>query len=265
MKKFENKVVWITGASSGIGEATAYKFAEEGAMLILSARREEELIRVKNNIHSAEDNVQILPIDLEKLDEIEAKAMEAKSFFGKIDIVFNNAGISQRSATNETSLEVYQKLMNLNFFGVIALTKAVLPMMKQQKAGHVVVTSSVAGKVATPLRSGYCASKHALHGFFDSLRSEVYDDNINVTIICPGYVNTNISYNAVSADGSKYGKLDKNQENGLTVEACADKIVNAIFRKKEEVYIGGKEIYAIYLKRFFPKIFSKIVRKQAPK
>ena len=265
MKKFENKVVWITGASSGIGEASAYQFAKEGAKLILSARCEDELLRVKKNTGLEDVQVFILPIDVEKIDEIPEKAKQAIEHFGRIDVLFNNAGISQRGSVLETDMAVYQKIFNLNFFGVIALTKAVLPFMQQQKSGTIAVTSSISGKLATPMRSGYCASKHALHGFFDALRSEVYQDNIKVTLICPGYIRTNISYNAVAADGSKFDKMDSNQANGMSPEECAKRIVEAIFAEKQEVYMGGKEVLGVYLKRFFPRILSKIVRGQMPK
>lgn len=265
MKKFENKVVWITGASSGIGEATAYQFAKEGAKLILSARREDELLRVKQNTGLPSHQVFILPIDIENIEKISEKAKQAIQHFGKIDVLFNNAGISQRGSVLDTDISVYQKIFNLNFFGVIALTKAVLPFMKQQKSGQIAVTSSVSGKLATPMRSGYCASKHALHGFFDALRSEIYQDNISVTLICPGYIHTNISYNAVAADGSKFGKMDENQANGMSPEECASRIVEAIYKKRDEVYMGGKEVLGVYLKRFFPRILSKLLRGQMPR
>jgi short-subunit dehydrogenase len=265
MKKFQNKVVWITGASSGIGEATAYAFAKEGANLILSARREAELLRVKNATGLPENQVCILPMDIEKLDEIEQKTQQAVRYFGRIDVLFNNAGISQRSSVLETHMSVYQRMMTLNFFGVVALTKAVLPIMQAQKSGHIAVTSSISGKLATPMRSGYCASKHALHGFFDALRSEVYTDNINITLVCPGYIRTNISFNAVAADGSKFGKMDENQAKGMPADECASLILEAIYKNKQEVYMGGKEVLGVYLKRFFPKLLSKIVRGQTPK
>lgn len=265
MKRFENKVVWITGASSGIGEATAYAFAKEGAKLILSARREEELLRVKKATGLPDADVFVLPIDVEKSEEIEPKAQQAIKYFGRIDVLFNNAGISQRSSVEETEMAVYQKIMNLNFFGVVALTKAVLPTMRKQKSGHIAVTSSLSGKLSTPMRSGYCASKHALHGFFDALRAEVYDENIGVSLICPGYIRTNISLNAVAADGSKFGKMDENQANGMSADECASRILDAIHKNKDEVYMGGKEVLGVYLKRFFPKLLAKIVRGQMPK
>jgi short-subunit dehydrogenase len=265
MKRFENKVVWITGASSGIGEAVAYQFAKEGAKLILSARRESELLKVKQNTQLPDNQVFILPIDIEKVEEIPVQTQKAIAAFGQIDVLVNNAGISQRGAVNDTDLEVYQRIMNLNFFGVIALTKAILPHFLERKTGHFAVTSSVTGKIGTPMRSGYAASKHALHGFFDSLRSEVFKDNIKVTLICPGYIRTNISYNALNADGSKHDRMDGNQEAGMSPEECARRIVNGIYNQKEEIYMGGKEVLGVYIKRFFPKLLSRIMRNQLPK
>ncbi|PLK46205.1 SDR family oxidoreductase [Emticicia sp. TH156] len=265
MKRFSNKVVWITGASSGIGEATAYEFAKEGARLVLSARRLDELLRVKQNTGLPYADVLVLPIDVERQDEFPEKVQAVIRHFGRIDVLFNNAGISQRSSVAESSMEVYRKIMDINFFGVVALTKAVLPVMVEQKSGHIAVTSSISGKLGTPMRSGYCATKHALHGFFDSLRAEVWKEKINVTIICPGYIHTDISINAIAGDGGKHGKMDKNQETGISPEACASEIVNAIAKGKEEVYIGRKEVMGVYLKRFFPGILSKIVRNQMPK
>lgn len=265
MKRFDNKVVWITGASSGIGEALAYQFAAEGAKLILSARRESELQKVKTNTQLPENQVFILPIDIEKIDELPIKTQEAIAHFGYIDVLVNNAGISQRGMVNETDLSVYQRIMNLNFFGVIALTKAILPHFLARKTGYIAVTSSVTGKIGTPMRSGYAASKHALHGFFDSLRAEVWRENVTVTLICPGYIRTNISYNALNADGSKHDRMDGNQEAGMSPEECARRIANGIYNKKEEIYMGGKEVLGVYIKRFFPKLLSRIMRNQLPK
>lgn len=265
MKRFENKVVWITGASSGIGEALAYEFAKEGAKLILSARRESELLRVKQSTKLPDNQVFILPLDVEKIEEIATKTAEAINHFGRIDYLMNNAGISQRSSVIDSDFSVYKKIFDINFFGVIALTKAVLPYMIAQKSGHIAVTSSIMGKLGTPFRSGYAATKHALHGFFDSLRAEVFKENINITLICPGYIRTNVSVNAITSDGSKYGKMDTNQQNGMSPEDCARRIVNAVYNKREEIYMGGKEILGIYLKRFFPRILARIIRNQVPK
>lgn len=261
-----SKVIWITGASAGIGEATALEFAKDAtAKLVLSARRVEELERVKEKINLPKQNVLILPMDVTKIELLEEKVQQVISTFGRIDVLFNNAGISQRGSVAESKFENYCKIMEINFFGVVALTQAVLPIMIAQKSGNIAVTSSISGKLGTPMRSGYCASKHALHGFFDSLRAEVHKDNIHVTLICPGYIRTDISKNAIAADGTSHGKMDDNQLKGLSAEKCAKKIIEAVERNKEEIYIGGKEVLGIYLKRFFPKILARIVRNQAPK
>ena len=265
MSDLKNKVVWITGASSGIGEATAYQMAKEGARLVLSARRKEELERVKEQCKLPDNDILVLPLDVEDFTSFKQNTLTVLAKFGQIDVLFNNAGISQRGSVLESDVSVYTKIMNINFLGVVALTKEVLPQMVKQNAGHIVVTSSISGKLGSPKRAGYCASKHALHGFFDSLRSEVYDHNIKVTMICPGYIHTPISINAIGVDGNKHGKMDENQANGLPVEVCASKIVGAIKANKSEIYIGGKEVFGVYLKRFFPKILEKIVRNQAPK
>lgn len=265
MSSFTSKVIWITGASSGIGEALANELAKKGARLILSARRKEELERVKGNCNAAvQPNIRILPLDLSQPSTLKLSTEAAVQLFGHVDILINNGGISQRSLAKETSLEVDRAIMEVDYFGTIALTKYLLPHFLKRKSGHYVVTSSVMGKIGTPYRSGYSAAKHALHGFFDSLRAEVWKDNIFVTLVCPGWIRTNITLNAMIGDGSKLNAMDKTTDKGLSPAQCAKKIIEAIQKKKEEVYIGGaKEIFGVYTKRFFPKLFSKIVRKVA--
>ena len=262
MSTFKNKIVWITGASSGIGEALAKAFAAEGAKLILSARRIDELQRVKAELNLSEENCLILPLDLANTSNIDDLTQRVISKFQRIDILLNNGGISQRSLTKETSLDIDRKIMEVNYFGTVALTKSVLPVMLKQKSGHIVVTSSIAGKFGFYLRSAYSASKHALHGFFESLRMEIFNDNVKVLIVCPGKINTNISVNAITADGGKHNKIDDSTADGVTAESCATQILNGIRNNKEEIYIGGKELRAIWVKRFFPTLFSKIIRKQ---
>jgi dehydrogenase/reductase SDR family protein 7B len=179
---------------------------------------------------------------------------------GTIDILVNNAGISQRSLVKDTPIEIDQKLMNINFFGAVALSKAVLPGMLKQKSGQFVVISSLVGKIESPMRSTYAASKHALHGFFDSLRAETYDDGVQVLMVCPGFIKTDISINAITSDGSKQNKMDENQENGLLPEVVAKRILRAVERGKNEIYIGKREVAAIYLKRWVPGLFARIIR-----
>ncbi|WP_159467175.1 SDR family oxidoreductase [Dyadobacter sp. 3J3] len=265
MDTFQNKVVWITGASSGIGEAIAMAFAKEGAKLVLTARREEELERVKLATGLPDSSVLILPFDVTEFDKAEGAAAEIMAKFQRIDIMVHNAGISQRSYIKDTDLEIYKKLMDVNFYSTVAITKAILPYMIKQQSGHFIVISSVAGKIGTIMRSGYNASKHALQGFYDSLRAESYNDNIKVTTICPGYIRTNVSVNAINEKGEKFGKMDANQEKGIAPEECARQILNAVKKDKKEIYIGGfTEVAAIYLKRFLPNLLFDQVRKNTP-
>jgi short-subunit dehydrogenase len=265
MQSFENKVVWITGASAGIGEALSLAFAREGAKLVLTARREEELIRVKRSTGLPESSVLILPFDVTEFDKADEAVAQIIAQFGQIDMMVHNAGVSQRSYIKDTELSVYQKLMDVDFFSTVAITKAVLPHMIRQQSGHFIIISSVAGKIGTIMRSGYNAAKHALQGFYDSLRAEGFEDNIKVTTVCPGYIRTNISLNALNNSGAKFGKMDANQANGIPAEECAARILKAVKRDKKEIYIGQfKEVAAIYMKRFFPSFLFDQVRKNKP-
>lgn len=258
---YENKVVWITGASSGIGEALAYALNKKGSRLILSARRVEELERVKANCQGDSDRIVVLPLDLTESQSIPGKTKLAESFFGSVDILFNNGGISQRALALEADLEAVRNLMEINFFGTIALTKTVVPGMIERGHGHVVVTSSVMGKIGTKYRSAYAASKHALHGWFDCLRHEVQEQGIDVTLVCPGFVKTDITKNAITADGTKYNEMGSAHKNAMTPDQFAEKLLPKVSAGKKEVYIGGKEIATVYLKRFSPRLLDKILRR----
>jgi short-subunit dehydrogenase len=267
VNKVRNKVIWLTGASSGIGEALAYELATRGAKLILSARRKEELARVKGNcISSAQADIRILPLDLSQAETLKLSTEAAIQIFGHVDILVNNGGISQRSFAKDTLIEVDRRIMEVNYFGAVALTKYLLPHFLQRRSGHFVTVSSVTGIFGTPYRSGYAASKHALHGFFDSLRAELYKDvknAIRVTMICPGFIRTPITLSAVTGDGTPLGKMDEAQFKGKPAEWCAQRIADAIESGKEEVYIGGIETLGVRFKRLFPKWFSKYIRNAA--
>lgn len=262
MSHLKGKVVWITGASSGIGEALTYELVKKGARLVISSRRKEELEKVKGNCDSAaQSNIRILPLDLSEPSTLKLSVEAAVQTFGHIDILIHNGGISQRGFATDTNLDVDRKIMEVNYFGSIALTKYLIPYFQKQQGGYFVVISSLTGKFGTPWRSGYAASKHALHGFYDSLRAELWKQNISVTIIAPGFIQTSLSLTALTADGSPLNKMDAAQFKGMPVKRCAKKIIKAIERQKEEVYIGGREVLAVYVKRFFPKLFSRIIRK----
>lgn len=256
---FKDKIIWITGASSGIGEALAHAFEKKGARLILSARREAELIRVQSSLNG---QAKILALDVSDIDSLPEKTDQAIACFGHIDILINNAGISQRGRVEDSSIEVDKRIFDVNFFGNIALTKAILPHLLHRKTGHIVPVSSVTGKLSTPGRSSYAASKHALHGWYDALRAEVVDRNIYVTLVCPGYVKTQVSINALNARGEKHGIMDPNQESGMDAGECAEQILRAISKNRKESYIG-KEKYFVVLRRFFPAIYYRIIEKMA--
>jgi short-subunit dehydrogenase len=258
--RFSNQNVWITGASSGIGEALAVAFAKEGAHVVLSARREDELKRVA--ALCGEQNTTILPLDLSDTSRIDEVTSELIKKIGKIDVLVNNGGISQRALAADTPLELDRKIMEVNFFGQIALTKSVLPGMLKQKSGHIVVISSIAGKFGFWYRTAYSASKHALQGFFEALRLETEQEGIKILIAVPGKIRTNISLHALKSDGSKHAVMDKSQEEGMSAEECAQIILNSMIANKEEVLIGGREIKAVWIKRHFPKLFGRIIRKQ---
>jgi len=258
MRRYKDAVIWITGASSGIGEALAYALNEEGALLILSARRMTELERVKAACVEPA-RVAILPMDLEQHQRMEELSESAWSLFGTIDILINNAGISQRSLIAETDFSVYQQMMEINYLGTVALTKSVLPRFIEAGGGYFVTVTSLMGRFGSPYRSGYCAAKHALHGFFDVLRMEHEKDGIHVSLICPGFVQTNVARNALTADGSPQRTNDDATAKGLTPDVFAAKMIRAMKRKKFEAYIGGGEVKGIYLKRFFPKLLHQVV------
>lgn len=260
MTAIAGKIIWITGASSGIGETLAYELNRQGARLLLSARRTEELERVKSKCPRPEQ-VQLLPLNLAKADALAGKVEEALGLCKQIDIMVHNGGISQRSLARETDLSVDRQLMAVNYFGTIALTKTLLPHFLERNGGHFVVISSLVGKFGSPYRSSYAASKHALHGYFDSLRAEENQNGLQVSIVCPGFIRTQISINALTADGSKLGEMDEAQAKGLSPEDCARAIARAIEGNKDELYVGGKEVGGVYLHRLLPGLFRRFIGK----
>ncbi|MFK7813842.1 MAG: SDR family oxidoreductase [Maribacter sp.] len=257
--RIDNKTVWITGASSGIGEALTYLLDKKNCKLILSSRNESELLRVKSNCQN-KDTIHIVCLDLAAYETMSDITEDVISKYGPIDVLINNAGLSQRSLIAETEFDVFKKLMDVNYLGTVALTKALLPHFITNQNGHYVTVTSLMGKFGSPYRSGYCGAKHALHGFFDVLRMEHEKDGISVTLICPGFVNTNVAKNALTANGSAQNEQDTATQSGMLPEVLAKRMIRAVERNKFEAYIGGKERFATYL-RLFPKLIHKIVLK----
>ena len=263
MSHFNGKVIWITGGSSGIGEGLVRVLAGSGARLILSARRVAELERVRDTWPEADrQHIRILPFDLTDSARLESVTQEAIAAFGHIDIQILNGGIAQRSLAMYTTLAVDRELMEVDYFSCVALSKYLLPHFQERGSGRFVVVSSVMGLIGTPFRSGYAAAKHALHGYFESLRAEMWKKyrGVKVTIICPGWVKTNITMNAVAGDGSRLNSMDRATAHGMDPEVFARKMLRAVARDKFQAMIGGpKETFAAWTMRHFPDLYARMI------
>ena len=256
----DDKVVWVTGASSGIGEALAGRFAERGARVVLSARRVAELERVHQGLAEPERHW-VVPLDLADAAGLAPAVERVLELCGRVDVMVHNGGVSQRALARDTGLAVDRRLMEVDYFAVVALTKALLPSMRARGDGRFVVVSSLVGKIGTPLRSGYSAAKHALHGFFESLRAEEHAAGVRVTMVCPGFIRTEVSHHALTADGTPQGTLDRAQAEGMSAEACARRIVAAVEAGRDEVLVGGPERFAVLAWRLSPAFFRRLVRR----
>lgn len=263
-RSLHGKVVWITGASRGIGAALAEKFAQQGARLLLSAPAGEMtgLEQTRQRCTSPKAH-HLIPFDLTKPEEIAVAFRRALEAAGRIDILVNNAGMTHRSRILETDLEVDRRIMEVNYFGPVALTKLVVPEMIRNGNGQVVAISSVLGLIATPQRSAYIAAKHALNGFFEALRTETAGQNIDVTLVFPGFVNTDISAHALTGDGGIHGKQDPGQANAMSPEELARRVVAGVAAREPRLLVAGKERALVYLGRFSPTLVSQIVRRVA--
>ncbi len=257
---FQGKVVWITGASSGIGEALAYEFARQGAQLVLSARRREALDRVRAACSHPQRHL-VLPLDMSQISQLPQHVDAVLQKFGRIDVLLNNAGISQRSLVKDTALEVDRRIMEVDFFAPVALTKAVLPCMLTAGRGQLVAVASLVGLVATPYRSAYAAAKHAISGFYDSLRAEVHDAGIQVAVIYPGFVRTEVSLSALKGDGSLHGIVDEKIARAMAPEEFARQAVAALARGEERIIIAGREKLVLWLDRISPALLARVIRK----
>jgi short-subunit dehydrogenase len=263
--KLKGKIAWITGASSGIGEALASELFNRGVTVILSARNVSRLNDQKTKFDAIEaGRCFVIPMDVTKADEIHDATENVKNTFNRLDIMVNNAGVSQRALALETELKIDREIFEVNFFGTISVTKDILPWMISTGGGNVVVISSMAGKYGFPMRSAYAASKHALHGYFETLRAELHDKKIKVTMICPGRIKTAISINSLTGNGQRYGIMDKGQLNGIPVDQCARIIVHAITHGRKEVFIGRGELFLLAVKRVCPVLYYWLVNHVNP-
>ena len=262
--QFNKKNIWITGASSGIGKAVALEISREKANLILSGRNEAALKDVAAECKKNGSTTQIIPFDLGNERSVKEAAQKVLSEDIKIDALYQFGGISQRSFANETPIHVDRKIFDVNYFGTITLTKAVLPQMIENGGGHIAVTSSIVGKFGFPYRSSYSASKQALHGFFESLRAENVANNIHVSVIIPGRIKTNISVNAINKDGKNHAQMDNGQDKGMAAEKSAKIICRKLKKYKKEILVGGNELIMVHIRRFVPALYYYMSSKVEP-
>lgn len=260
-QQFTGKVAWVTGASSGIGEALVHEFIRRGATVIASSNDPEGLKRVKEQCGDKSELVFCVPFDLSDTTGIEAIVEQQLKSSGRIDFLLNIGGISQRARIDETPLWLDRKIFEINYFGTIALTKAILPYMIKQKSGYVLATSSISGRFGFPLRSAYSASKQALHGFFETLYLENKKYNIKSSVIIPGRVRTSISVHALNAEGKEHGKLDEGQAKGILPQKAAEIILRGMIRNRREILVGKNELIMLHIRRWCPWLFFRIADK----
>lgn len=262
--KLTEKTIWITGASAGIGKAMALNLSKNNNHLILSGRNVATLEETARQCIMHGSKVQMAVFDLGEPAAIQGAVEKILKETSGIDCLFQVGGISQRSLVKDTPLAIDRKIMEVNFFGTVALTKAILPGMIARGGGHIAVTSSIVGKFGFPYRSAYSASKHALHGYYESLRAELKKENIRVSIIIPGRIQTDISLNAMNETGGAHGKMDDGQANGMAVDIAASRIIKELAAEKKEILVGGKELLMITIRRFLPALYYRISSKINP-
>jgi len=273
-KSLRNKVVLITGASSGIGRQLASDLYKCGSKVILASRSLEllqllrdELIDIGKLDNSSEYfDPEIVSLDLERVETLKDKYNEALAIFGHIDILINNAGLSNRGDCLETEIEVYTRLMTVNYLGVVELTRHVCQQMVERGSGHVVFISSVQGLIPIPYRGAYSGSKHAIQAWAESLRAELSDKGVSVTTVCPGYVNTNLSRNALTGSGDKHGVLDSTTKSGFSVEYVSDRIISGMVNNDQQLVLAPLYVrLAILIRTLLPSLYRFIMNRRALK
>jgi short-subunit dehydrogenase len=259
---FKDKIFWITGASSGIGKELAIQLAKKGAKLILTSSNLDSLKLIQEELKQSSDSVNLLPFDLLSTEKIPSLVQAAIAVYGKVDFVIQSAGISQRSVAENTDLQVYRKIMDLNYFAPVAITQEIMPFFKSANSGGMIVISSIAGLIGFPLRSGYAASKHAIKAYIETLQAENHESKIYISSVFPGRINTNISKNALLGNGAKSGKQDANNKVGMDVAKCASLILKGIEKRKRNIIIGFPERFLLWVWWFFPSLYYKIAFKK---
>lgn len=260
MKKIDlkDKIVWITGASSGIGASLAIQLNTLGAKVIASARRAEKLIELKNNCPNPQ-NLMTLPLDITNPISIENAIATVKQL-ERLDVVIHNAGIAQKGLVIENEMEVDRKIMETNYFGTVAFTKSIMPIYMKQGYGCFAIVSSFAGVMGIPGRSAYSASKHALHGFFESLKAENISCKLNVSFILPGFINTEITAKGLCGNGSPYGTVETSHRLGMSANQCAKGIIKGLMKSKKRIVVGKIEVFLLTINRISPRLSQYIIK-----
>lgn len=259
-----NKVIIVTGGSSGIGEACALEFAKRGAKVVIAARNTDKLKGVAAKIEQLGKEVLTVQCDVAIQTDCEKLIKETIAKFGKVDVLVNNAGISMRAIFNEVDIDVLKRVMDINFYGAVYCTKFALPHILKNK-GSVVGVSSIAGYVGLPARTGYSASKFAMQGFLDALRTENLKKGLHVMVACPGFTASNIRNTALSADGSAQGETPRDESKMMTSEEVALAIVNGVAKRKRKLILTGEGKMVVFLSKFFPTFLEKQVYKAMAK
>ena len=265
MESLEGKVVWITGASSGIGKALAAECALQGAQVVLSARRLEELEKVRISLLNPDHHISVA-MDITDESQMRHAYEQVLKEKGRIDWLINNAGLSQRALIADTTMQTERAIMEIDYFSQVFLTKLVLPTFLAQKSGRIAYVSSVAGLLGTQYRASYSAAKAAIHMWANSLRAEVAQDGVNVSVIFPGFVKTNVSFNALNGAGKPQSHQDEAIENGLEADDFAKQTVSALMKGQEYIVVGGrKEKLGVLVSRLSPSTLYKMIRKMKVK
>ena len=258
MDFWAQKRIWIVGASSGIGEGLVRVLADSDAKLVISARSEASLLELKSVYPSV--SIEVLALDVENYATLGDKTEQAWSVFEGLDYVFLNAGMAVRDLVSETNIQVERKIMDINFWGPVAITKALLSNRSPGRQLHLVLTSSLSGKYGVPKLAGYAASKHAIQGYFDSLRAETYGSGLFIHIVIPGFIRTNITVAGLRGDGRISGKMQGALADGMDAQVCARGILRGIERGQEEFVVGGSERFTVLLNRLLPNLMKKMIR-----
>ena len=260
----KNKIVIITGASGGIGEALAKKFSSEGSIVVIAARQIEKLETLKMELEAAGGKVLAVVCDVSKESDCKNLIDQTIKAFGKIDVLINNAGISMRALFNDLDLDVIKKVMDINFWGAVFATKFALPHLLKSK-GSVVGVSSIAGKKGLPGRTGYSASKFALEGFLETLRTENIKNDLHVLVACPGFTASNIRKSSLSKDGSSQGESPRTENRMMSPEVVANHIYLATIKRKRDLVLTLNGKLTVWLNKFFPAMMDRIVYKHMSK